>query len=154
MHWGRKYCSVKLTGPGVALGTVVCMVVSSTYLRSKTGVCFTYSFHCIRECPAGLNSLGTQHDDVIKWKHYPRYCPFVRGIHRSPVNSPHKGQWRGALMSSLISARLNGWVNNRKAGDLRRYDAHYDAIVMSGLKPSNPFLPWGGISNTCGIWVS
>ena len=42
------------------------------------------------------------HDDVIKWKHFPRYWPFVRGIHRSPVNSPHKGQWRGALMFSLI----------------------------------------------------
>ena len=24
------------------------------------------------------------HDDVIKWKHFPRYWPFVRGIHRSP----------------------------------------------------------------------
>ena len=35
--------------------------------------------------------------DVIKWKHFPRYWPFVRGIHRSPVNSLHKGQWRGAL---------------------------------------------------------
>ena len=33
-----------------------------------------------------------KHDDVIKWKHFPRYWPFVRGIHRSPVNSPHKGQ--------------------------------------------------------------
>ena len=37
----------------------------------------------------------TCHDDVIKWKHFPRYWPFVQGIHRSPVNSPHKGQWRG-----------------------------------------------------------
>ena len=36
--------------------------------------------------------------------------PFVRGIHRSPVNSPHKGQWRGALMFSLICAGINGWV--------------------------------------------
>ena len=25
-----------------------------------------------------------RHDDVIKWKHFPRYWPFVRGIHRSP----------------------------------------------------------------------
>ena len=32
------------------------------------------------------------HADVIKWKHFPRYWPFVRGIHRLPVNSPHKGQ--------------------------------------------------------------
>ena len=72
----------------------------------------------------------TYHDDVIKWKHFPRYWPFVRGIHRSPVNSPHKGQWRGALMFTLICARINGWVNNREAGDLRRYRAHYDVIVM------------------------
>ena len=41
---------------------------------------------------------ATIHDNVIKWKHFPRYWPFVRGIHRSPVNSPHKGQWRGALV--------------------------------------------------------
>ena len=47
-----------------------------------------------------------------------------------PVNSPHKGQWRGALMFSLICAWINGWVNNRKVGDLRRYRAHYDVTVM------------------------
>ena len=41
------------------------------------------------------------HDDVIKWKHFPRYWPFVWGIHRSPVNSPYKGLWRGALMVFL-----------------------------------------------------
>ena len=34
----------------------------------------------------------------MKWKNFPHYWPFVRGIHRWPVNSPHKGQWRGALM--------------------------------------------------------
>ena len=47
-----------------------------------------------------------------------------------PVNSPHKGQWRGALMFSLICTRINGWVNNNEAVDLRRHRAHYDAIVM------------------------
>ena len=71
-----------------------------------------------------------EHDDVIKWKHFPRYWPFVRGIHRSPVNSPHKGQWRGALMFSLIWAWIHGWVNNRGAGDLGRHRAHYDITVM------------------------
>ena len=70
------------------------------------------------------------HDDVIKWKHFPRNWPCVRGIHWSPVNSPHKGQWRGALMFSLICAWINDWVNNREAGDLRRDRAHYDVIVM------------------------
>ena len=70
------------------------------------------------------------YDDVIKWKHFPRYWPFVRGIHWSPANSPHKGQWRGALMFYLICAWINGWVNNREAGDLRRNRAHYDVTVI------------------------
>ena len=38
--------------------------------------------HCLQ--------MSWHHDDVIKWKHFPRYWPFVRGIHREPVNSPHK----------------------------------------------------------------
>ena len=69
-------------------------------------------------------------DGVIKWKHFLRYWPFVWGIHRSPVNSLHKGQWRRTLMFSLICAWINGWVNNREAGDLRRHRPHYDVIVM------------------------
>ena len=70
------------------------------------------------------------HVDVIKWKHFPRNWPFVRGIHRSPVSSPHKGQWHGAFMFSLICVWINHWVNNREADDLRRYRAHYYIIVM------------------------
>ena len=72
---------------------------------------------------------GRPHDDVIKWKHFPCNWPFVRGFHRSPVNSQHKGQWRGALVFSLICVWINDWVNNREASDLRRYRAHYDVIV-------------------------
>ena len=49
----------------------------------------------------------------------------------SPVKSPHKGQWRGALKFSLICVGINGWVNNREAGDLRRDRAYYNAIVMN-----------------------
>ena len=80
-----------------------------------------------------VDNLIQYHDDVIKWKHFPRYWTFVRGIHRSPVNSTNKGQWRGALMFSFIYSRINGWVNNREAGDLRRICAHYDVIVMTHL---------------------
>ena len=47
-----------------------------------------------------------------------------------PVNSPHKGQWRRAVMFSLICIWINVWVNNREAGDLRRYRAHYYVSVM------------------------
>ena len=70
------------------------------------------------------------HYDVIKWNRFPRYWPFVRGIHRSPANSSHRGQWRGALVLSLICAWTNGWVNNRDAGDLRCHRSHYDVTVM------------------------
>ena len=48
----------------------------------------------------------------------------------SAVNSPHNGQWRGALIFSLICAWINGWGNPRETGDLRRHRAHYDVIVM------------------------
>ena len=55
------------------------------------------------------------------------------GIHRSTVNSPHKGQWRGALMFSLICVWINGWENNREVGDLRGYRTRYDVNVMQSL---------------------
>ena len=75
-------------------------------------------------------------DDVIKKKPFPRHWPFVRGILRSPVDSPHKDQWRGALVISLISAWTNGWANNGHAGDLRRHRAHDDVTVVE-LRGSN-----------------
>ena len=89
-----------------------------------------YDPHLQKRQKAGIVHTAPVHDDVIKWKHFPRCWPFVREIHRSPVNFPHKGQWRGALMFSLIYAWINDWVNNREAGDLRRQHGHYDVIVM------------------------
>ena len=115
--------------------------------------------------PSGMRQYNQVHidtsrpDDVIKRKHLPRYRPFVRGIQRSPVNSPHKGQWRGALIFSLLCARINGWVNNREAGDLRRHRAHYDVTVMtakcffvkenlgSSIQTSLKFVPEGSMGN-------
>ena len=42
------------------------------------------------------------------------------------IEFSHKGQWRGALVFSLICAWTSGWWNSREAGDLRRHRAHYD----------------------------
>ena len=73
------------------------------------------------------------------WRHqmekFPHYWPFVWGINWSLANSPHKDQWYGALMLSLICAWINGWINNREAGDSRRHHAHYDfnVTVMMGM---------------------
>ena len=83
-----------------------------------------------RDIVVNCQSTSFCHDDVIKWKHLPRNWPFMRGIHRLPVNSPHKSQCRGALMVSLICAWIDGRVNNRVAGDFRRHRAHYGVIVM------------------------
>ena len=69
------------------------------------------------------------------WRHqletFSALLAIMRGIHRSPVNSPHKDQWCGALMFSLICVWINGWVNNREAGNLRRYRAYYDVSLTN-----------------------
>ena len=68
------------------------------------------------------------------WRHqmktFPRYWPLCgefTGHRWIPLT---KCQCRGALMFSLICVWINGWVNNRKAGDLRRHPAHYGTTVM------------------------
>ena len=72
-------------------------------------------------------------DDVIKWKHSPRYWPFVRWIHRLrwiPLTKASDTE----LWCFLWSASwINGWVNSREAGDLRRHGTHYEVIVMNLL---------------------
>ena len=73
------------------------------------------------------------HDDVIKWKHFPRYWPFVgefTGHRWIPLTKASDAE----LWCFLWSAPwINGWVNNREDGDLRRHRAHYDVIVMSSM---------------------
>ena len=87
------------------------------------------------------------HDDVIKWKHFPRYWSFVPGIHRSLVNSLHKGQWRRALMV-FFDLRLNKWLSKQSWGsDLRCYRAHYDVTILCS------WLLGVWLSITCDITV-
>ena len=164
-HWGMALQGTRVNNPfwrsddiwrhrsGSPLAQVMasCLTAPSHYLN-QSGVIIT---EILWHLPDGDFTENTQryisricdrklsiqcHDDVIKWKHFPRYSPFVRGIQRSPVNSPHKGQWRGALMFSLICAGINGWVNNREAGDLRHHRAHYDVTVMAA--PTSPSGQW------------
>ena len=97
---GRTHCRFTVEDPSVGLlGTRPCPQDLSPFLQA--------AFRCER------GQCGGIHDDVIKWKHFPRYWPFVWRIHRSPVNSPHKGQWRGTMMFPLICVGINGWINNR-----------------------------------------
>ena len=111
---------------------------TSNIFRDQNTLINSTSHVIIHTFPVKLNHVlqayftdtWATHDDVIKWKHFPRYWPFVRGIHRSLVNSPHKGRWRGALMFLWSSPWINGWVNNCEAGDLKCYRADCDVIVM------------------------
>ena len=77
----------------------------------------------------GLNLLL---HTISWWRHQMETCSALLAlcVGNSPIigEFPSQSQWRGALMFSLICAWINGWVNNRKAGDLRR--AHYDVTVM------------------------
>ena len=94
------------------------------------------------------------HDDVIKYNHFPRYWPFVRGIHRSPVNSPHKGQWRGALIFSFICAWINhlskqswGWWFEPRPlwRHSNVYYLHHDPTsVIDIMKLESSLLNWSG----------
>ena len=108
-------------------------IVSGTGSRAEAIVVpFLSEFSCISlpwKLVHSVSVLCHYHDDIIKWKHFPRYWPFVRGIHRLPVNSSPKGQWRGALMF-FIFTWTNRWANNWDTGDLRRHRAHYKVIVM------------------------
>ena len=67
----------------------------------------------------------------LMWEYITYITPSLIVWDRS--HTTHKGQWHGTLMLSLICAWINGWVNNRKAGDLRRNRIHYDAIVMNNV---------------------
>ena len=88
------------------------------------------------------------HDDVIKWKHFPRYWPFVRGIHRSPRTKASDTK----LWCFLI--KKNDWVNNREAGDLRRHRTDY-CNGLNSLEMHCFRYPQLNVSFTLGIdcWV-
>ena len=102
--------------------------IQRVYIRIRVLLYFgVIKYQLFRPKSFRITSL---HDDVIKWKHFPHYWPFVRGIHRPPVNFRTKASGAELWFFSFIWVWINGWVNNRKAGDLRRYRAHYDVIVM------------------------
>ena len=126
----KMFCSLNTIHYVFVVGQTCSAQLSSVPLLSRYQFGYWISCWYLTSTAAAELRWHPLHDDVIKWKHFPRYRPFVRGIHRSPVNSPHKGQWRGALMFSFIYAWIHGWVKNREDGSLRRHRAHHDVIVM------------------------
>ena len=84
-------------------------------------------------------------DDVIKWKHFPRYRPFMSGIRRS--YSLHKAS-DAEVWCFLWSAPEKKKRLSRDAGDLRRYRSHYDVTTMASLyffmqlQSTSPQVTW------------
>ena len=62
-----------------------------------------------------INVWYVVHDDVIKWKHFPRYWPFVRGIYRSPLISPHNRPVARSF-DVFFDLRLNKQLNKQSRG--------------------------------------
>ena len=80
--------------------------------------------------------------DVMKWKHFPRYWPFVRGIHRSPVDPPHKGKWRGSLMFYLIKRLSKRSIRRLFETPSRSSWRHCNGMRIFGLRSSNGRSQW------------
>ena len=123
-----------------------------TYVAAS--ICRYYIYN-LKSNPCNLY-LGDANMAINTWlrhqmRHFPRYWPFVRGIHRSPL----KSQWHGALMFSLIYAWMNVWVNNGGLGDLRHRRTHYGVTVMmdwilprySTSKPMPILLTWMNLNS-------
>ena len=57
---------------------------------------------------------------------------FVRGIHRSPVYTPHSQRpVTRSFDEDFFDLRVNKrWIKHRDAGDFRRHRAHYDVTAM------------------------
>ena len=94
---------------------------------------------------AMLGVLILYHDNVIKWKHFTRYWPFVRGIHLSPVNSPHKGHWRGALMlltPKRVASQCARYSRYARICFInqKRQSAHFQSEILTHTKYMKPFV--------------
>ena len=113
------------------------------YLNSNEMIFFLIGFMVIRSLHIIPHALTAQWPNFVAinllafeswWRHqmetFSALLAFCAENSPSPVNSPHKTQWRGAWMFSLICTWINSWVNNPEAGDLRRHRTHCDVSVM------------------------
>ena len=111
-YWDRALCSLNTTSCSFCSDFQWSCVLETEWPESAADVLLSYSW----------------------WRHqtetFSALLAICAGNSPVPVNFLHKGRGRGALMLSLIWARINGWVNNREAGDLSRHHVHYDVIVM------------------------
>ena len=103
----------------------------SPFYRAETAmlnVLLSHGLLLVEHFWTGPRPISLNKYRLTWWRH--QMDTFSESLALCAGNSPHKSQWRKALMFSLICAWINGWVNNGKDGDLRRHHALYDVIVM------------------------
>ena len=73
------------------------------------------------------------HDDVTKWKHFPLYWRFIRGIHRSPVIPLTKASdaelwfsWSCSLNKPLSKHSWGWWFETRSRSLWRHYNGIHE----------------------------
>ena len=104
---------------------------------------------------ADHTSSVVYHDDIIKWKHFLCNWPFVWGIHRSPVDSTHKGQWRGALILSLIPLITQAlWLNTVSISDTLVYNWFNQVLYCLLINPLVNGKWWDVISYWSALWYA
>ena len=79
------------------------------------------------------------HVDVIKGKHFPRYWPFVRGIHRWPVNSPHKGP-----VTRSFDVFFDMWLNKHLSK--QSWGWWFETLSRPLWRHSNVLVVWNAMT--------
>ena len=122
-----KFCNTNMFTESAVLGwEMIRLYLSSSKLMFNDCTTKPWAYFM------GLYCAFLVHDDAMTWKRNRRYWPFVRGIHRWPVDSHHKGPLTRALMVSFMLVLTNSWTNTRVAVDLRHHAARV-IMVMSLL---------------------
>ena len=118
--------------------SALCLLMAWCF-STRTSVATVLSRHlCISNCLGGLcdiwNVFVTSPEHLQWWRHkietFSALLAICAGNSPVPVEFPTQRPVTRSFVFTLICARINGWVNNHEAGDLRRHCAHYDIIVM------------------------
>ena len=103
---------------------------------------------------SSIVGVQTPQSEVIRWKRFPHYCPIVRGIHQSPMNSRHKGtgvqRFDASFDVSLNKRSRNRWSEMARrlcVVILLRHSVEPDQWFIRGmkLKPLPYFDPSSGL---------
>ena len=109
-HW--RYCNVALSHRYVMIFFKLGLTIADAVSRIPETMAAVAAGILVVECTGTRLNWGGKHDHAIKRKHFLCNWPFVRENHRSTMDSPHKGQWRRALMFSLMCAWTKDWRNS------------------------------------------